>query len=98
MTIVIIDDSLSDIEYCKELLVKNFNNFDKLECFNDPHEGLKYLNEHRPELLIVDMEMPELSGLELLKGLKSPKTEILFHTAHASFAIDAYRNFALGFY
>ncbi|WP_411032327.1 LytR/AlgR family response regulator transcription factor [Spongiimicrobium sp. 3-5] len=97
MTIVLIDDDISDIEYCKELLSKNFDGFDTLEYFTDPLKGLEYLNEHKPDLLIVDVEMPNLSGLNLLKDLKSPNTEVVFCTSHDKFAIDAYRHFALGF-
>lgn len=97
MTIVIIDDTISDIEYCKELLAKNFDNFDVLECFSNPVTGLEYVNKHKPDVLILDMEMPDLSGLDLIKQLKSPSTEVLFYTSHAGFALDAYRSFALGF-
>lgn len=97
MNIVIIDDTVSDIEYCRELLVKNFDNFNILECFTNSIIGLKYVNERKPDLLILDMEMPKLNGLDLIKRLKSPSTEVLFYTSHADFALDAYRNFALGF-
>ncbi len=97
MTIVIIDDDISDIEYCKELLGKNFDAFEPPKYFTDPLEGLGYLNEHKPDLLIVDVEMPGLSGLDLLQRLKSPGTEVIFYTAHDKYAIEAYRHFALGF-
>lgn len=97
MTIVIIDDNTSDIEYCKELLAKNFDDFNILECFNNPEAGLQYINEHRPELLILDMQMPGLTGLDLIKRLKSSNTEVLFYTSQAEFALEAYRHFALGF-
>nr|WP_299174594.1 LytTR family DNA-binding domain-containing protein [uncultured Allomuricauda sp.] len=97
MTLAIIDDTVSDIEYCKELLAKNFDNFELLECFSDPIAGLDYVNEHKPDVLILDMEMPDLSGLDLIKQLKSPNTEVVFYTSHSDFALDAYRSFALGF-
>lgn len=97
MTIVIIDDTVSDIEYCKELLAKNFDSCNILECFTNPKKGLEYVNEHKPDLLILDMEMPGLNGLDLIKRIKSPNTEVVFYTSHADFALDAYRNFALGF-
>ncbi|MEO1013252.1 MAG: LytTR family DNA-binding domain-containing protein [Bacteroidota bacterium] len=97
MNIALIDDDISEIEYCKELFQKNFPQYGTLECFNDSLEGLGYLNEIRPDLLIVDMEMPKLNGLDLIKELRSPNTEFVFCTAHDQFAIEAYRNFALGF-
>jgi len=97
MTIVLIDDDISDIEYCKKSLSANFDCFETPKWFTNPVEGLDYLNEHKPDLLIVDVEMPEMTGLDLLKRLRSPNTEVIFSTAHDKFAIEAYRNFALGF-
>ena len=97
MNVVLIDDDVSEIGYCKELFLKNFGHLGTLKCFSDSLEGLQFLNETRPDLLIVDVEMPNLNGLELLKRLRSPNTEIVFCTAHDKFAIEAYRNFALGF-
>lgn len=97
ITVVIIDDAISDIEYCTELLTKNFDNLKILDGFTNPINGLDYVNSHKPDVLILDIEMPTLSGLNLIKRLKSPNTEVIFHTSHASFALEAYRTFALGF-
>ncbi|MEM9141757.1 MAG: LytTR family DNA-binding domain-containing protein [Bacteroidota bacterium] len=97
MQITLIDDDISEIKYFKELFQKNFGRYGSVECFNDPLKGLEHLNNTRPDLLIVDMEMPKLDGLGVLKKLRSPNTEVLFCTAHGQFALEAYRNFALGY-
>jgi len=97
MNLVIIDDDLSDIEYFESLLNKNFNNFESIKGFNHPLEGLAYVNKEHPDLLILDMEMLEINGLDLLNRVKSPKTEIIFCTSHAEFAMEAYKNLVLGF-
>ncbi len=97
MTIVIIDDNLSDIQYCKELLHKNFNTITILDCFSDAIEGLRFVNENYPDLLILDVKMPDLNGFDLLHRLKSTHTEVIFYTSHAEFSLDAYRHLALGF-
>jgi PAS domain S-box-containing protein len=58
-------------------------------------EALKIFNAEHPELMITDLFMPEMSGLELIEAARSisPKTEILILTGHASVAsaIDALR-------
>jgi len=97
MNTVLIDDDPSEVHYCTELFLKNFGHLGTLKSFSDPVAGLEYTNHNQPELLIVDMEMPRLTGLELIKRLRSPRTEIVFCTAHDKFALEAYRNFALGF-
>ena len=97
MKLLIIDDSQSDIDYFKSLLTKNFNDFETVESFNNPLDGIAYINEMHPDLLVLDMEMPEISGLELLERIKSPETEIIFCTSHDEFAMDAFKHLALGF-
>lgn len=97
MDLLIIDDNLSDIEHFKSLLIKNFNDFDSVNSFNNPQEGLNHVNTMHPDLLILDMEMPEMTGLEVLKQIKSTETEIIFCTSHDQFAMEAFKNLALGF-
>lgn len=97
MNLIIIDDSASDIEYFKSLLVKNFNDFNNIESFTNPLEGLDYINEAHPDLLILDMEMPDIDGVDLLNRTKSPTTEVIFCTSHDQFAMEAFKSLALGF-
>ncbi len=52
-------------------------------------EGLAYLQEHRPDVALVDMQMPKMGGLELLTRAKNAAlpTEVIMMTAHAG--VDA---------
>ena len=45
--------------------------------------GLELFKEHRPDLVITDIQMPKLSGLDMAKGIKelAPKTPIIITTA-----------------
>ena len=53
----------------------------------------------RPDVAFLDVEMPELHGLELAKQLKclSPKTMVIFVTGHAQYALDAFAIHARGY-
>lgn len=42
------------------------------------------------ELLLLDIELPHLSGLDLVRLLPSPAPEVVLVTSHASFAVDAF--------
>ena len=56
----------------------------------DGLEGLAYFREgHRVDVLFLDVEMPQLSGLELLRVLPDPPLVVLT-TAHENFAVDAF--------
>lgn len=57
-------------------------------CYN-ALDALNFLHQHPIDLLFLDIDMPELSGLELLTALKKPPRVILT-TAYAEFALEGY--------
>lgn len=60
-----------------------------LQSFSDPLMGLQFLQEHVVDLLFLDIQMPDLSGLGLLKILK-PKPNVIITTAYSEYALDGY--------
>jgi len=98
MKAVIIDDE----KHCSESLVyliKKYCRHQINEClsFNDPIEGLQYLEKNNTDILFLDIEMPTLSGFNLLKELKEPKPEIVFTTAYDEFGIKAIKVSAIDY-
>lgn len=57
-------------------------------CYN-ALDALNFLHQHPVDLMFLDIDMPELSGLELLTALKKPPRVILT-TAYAEFALEGY--------
>ena len=67
-TIVVVDDSVTSIslyQFSVEPLAVNFIGF------KSPAEALPYLEEHQPDLLFLDIIMPGMDGLSLLRHLRS---------------------------
>lgn len=60
-----------------------------LRTFNDPQEALRQLDEIRPELIFLDIEMGEVSGLEVARRLPEGCV-VIFTTAYAQYALDGY--------
>jgi len=52
-------------------------------------EALQYLENHSPQLMFLDIDMPGLSGMELLKKVSSPPRTVLT-TAYSEFALESY--------
>ncbi len=52
-------------------------------------EAFSYLQNNSVDLLFLDIEMPELTGLELLEALQNPP-EVIITSAHSEFALDSY--------
>lgn len=62
------------------------------ECENG-FEGIKAINEHKPELIFLDVQMPKLTGFEMLELLDNVPV-IIFSTAYDEFAIKAFEKSA----
>ena len=57
--------------------------------FGNAIQAMTYLQQHKVDLIFLDMRMPQLSGTELLKALKNPPP-VIFTTAYAEYALEGY--------
>jgi DNA-binding LytR/AlgR family response regulator len=88
MKCTIIDDEPFALELIKDYVRKT--PFLELgECFTNPFKALSYLSKERPDLIFLDINMPELSGIQLLKSLISPPP-VIFTTAYPEFGAESY--------
>lgn len=68
----------------------------ELECFSSPVAGLKYVEEQRPDVLFLDIEMPRHNGMEIARSL-SPSICVIFTSAYAQYALDGFNVNAVDF-
>ena len=87
----IVDDEESIRTICKSALEENF----KIETFSNGSEAVLALNSEKPDLIITDIKMPGLTGIDLLKIVaeKYPDLPTIVMTAHADIdnALSAYK-------
>jgi len=88
MNYIIVDDEPAAIEVLKFHL-KNIPFVELKATFRDPLKGLEYLQQHQVDLLFLDINMPQLSGISLPKFLQNPPL-IIFTTAYSEYAIESY--------
>jgi two-component system, LytTR family, response regulator len=83
---------VEDEELARQLMKSFLNESDKIEiiaeCENG-FEGVKMINELKPDLVFLDIQMPKITGFELLELLEH-KPQIIFATAYDQFAIKAF--------
>jgi two-component system LytT family response regulator len=91
---VIIDDEPLAVNVLKEYLETHEVEI-VAEC-NDGFSGLKAINEHEPELVFLDVQMPKISGIEMLELLDNPPS-IIFTTAFEQHAIQAFEANAIDY-
>lgn len=70
--------------------------FQCLAFCEDAYEVMNAIKQQNPDLLILDVEMPELTGIQLAKSLKENPVYI-FISAHSQFALDAFEVDAIDF-
>jgi DNA-binding LytR/AlgR family response regulator len=87
---VIIDDNEIN-RFTLERAVQRHDQLTLAASFPDAVEALAYFHAGHPaDVLLLDIEMPHISGLELVKLLPEPKPAVVLVTTHASFAVDAF--------
>ena len=85
---VIIEDEMPARELLKAYLSKESNIEIAEECENG-FEGIKAIARHHPDLIFLDVQMPKLTGFEMLE-LLDEFPQIIFTTAYDQYAIKAF--------
>ncbi|MHA7057248.1 LytR/AlgR family response regulator transcription factor [Aquimarina sp. M1] len=92
---IIIDDEPAAVR----LLAKYIASVSFLELkntFTNPLEGLSYLESEPIDLVLLDIQMPEITGIQLSKIIDK-NTKIIFTTAYPQFALDSYEIAAIDY-
>lgn len=84
---------LVDDEPLAHKIIQNYiNRLNTLEiagnCYN-AIEAINFLYENEVDLMFLDIQMPELNGLEMLKTLPNPP-KVILTTAYSEFALESY--------
>src|ERR1700760_606008 len=95
MKVLIIDD-----EPLARLIVKEYlSSFPQLELVqecSDGFEGVKAIQQHQPDLIFLDIQMPKINGFEMLELIEQPPP-VIFTTAFDEFAIKAFEKNAIDY-
>jgi two-component system LytT family response regulator len=85
---VAIDDEPKALEIIKNHISK-IDYLSMEATFTNPFEAISYINDNKIELVFLDINMPDISGLKLKTHLKFDPL-IIFTTAHSEYALDSY--------
>lgn len=94
---VIVDDEKHCSESLKLLAEKYVEGIRIVAEINDPILAIDVLEQEKPDLLFLDIEMPKMNGFELLKQLQLENLDIIFTTAYDEFAIEAFKVSAIDY-
>src|SRR6201996_2904035 len=95
MKVILIDD-----EPLARLIVKEYlQRYEQVEIVaecGDGFEGLKAIQQYQPDLVFLDIQMPKITGFEMLELIDQP-TAIIFTTAYDEYAIKAFEANAIDY-
>ena len=98
MNIICVDDEELvlglNMSLCQELKQRP-----EVEGFTDAYEAITYLRNNKVDVAILDINMPQIDGINLAIKVKSnsPDTSVIFLTGYDNYAVDAFRVHASGY-
>ena len=86
---LIVDDDESMVRLLTRLISDSFDGRVALNGMIDPVAATHWIEEMSPELVVTDLEMPKVDGIEILKCAKkrNPYCQVIIHSGHLSIAI-----------
>jgi two-component system LytT family response regulator len=93
----IVDDEPLSCESLAILLERNCPEVKVLDICYSAATALQSIQDHKPDILFLDVEMPHMNGFELLEKLPEINFELIFTTSYDQYAIKAIRFSALDY-
>ncbi len=92
-----VDDQVKSIEILKSYLDET-PGIQLIKSFTNPITALKEISQSdKADVIFLDIDMPNISGIELASQIRDKCTRLIFTTSHAEYAIDAFDVYADAF-
>ncbi|MDD2528234.1 MAG: LytTR family DNA-binding domain-containing protein [Lentimicrobiaceae bacterium] len=95
MNCIVVDDEPMALDLIKSYILKT-ERLNLVNGFTDPFKALNFLMNNHVELVFLDINMPDLSGIQLLKSLPYQPI-VIFTTAYPEFGAESYEYNALDY-
>jgi len=94
---ILVDDEADSLETLTLELALFEDKIEIIGAFQDPKEAIKAIQKEQPQLVFLDIEMPHINGLELLRTLQPIDFSVIFTTAYSQFALEAIKMSAIDY-
>jgi len=93
---IVIDDEPAARRLMKNLLHEHSSMVEVIDEAGNGREAIEKIEALRPDLIFLDIQMPDLTGFEVIEQLKH-KPNIIFTTAYEQYAIKAFESFSIDY-
>ena len=99
MRAIIIDDEVLAQETLKKLLGEVAPELEVIDIASNVAEGVKLINRHKPDIVFSDIDMPGITGLQLLEFFNEEDIlfELIYVTSYSEFAVRAFQLSAIDY-
>lgn len=94
---IVVDDEVKNREGLAKMISQFCHDVQVCAISESVDDALNQIEKHDPDLVFLDIEMPDQNGFELLEKIQSPRFQVIFTTAHAEYAIKAIKFAALDY-
>ncbi len=95
--ILLVDDEPDACEILQILITRHIKTPTEIAICNSPEQAIKVIGSFKPSLLMLDIEMPNINGFDLLNRVGDWDFDVIFTTAYDKYAIKAIRFSALDY-
>ena len=93
---IVVDDEPAARRLMKSLLLEYEETVKVIDEAGNGREAIRKIDELKPDLIFLDIQMPDLTGFEVLEQLQH-KPNVIFTTAYEQYAIKAFENFSIDY-
>jgi len=94
---IIIDDEPDSLESLRLAVTNYCKSVDVIAAFDSPFEGVTAIKKLKPDLVFLDVQMPQMSGFDVLQQFDKLSFEVIFVTAYNHYAVKAIKFSALDY-
>lgn len=94
---IIIDDEAAGVQSLQLLFEKNIAQVKVVATTTNAKQGIRIIEDYKPEIVFLDISMPGLNGFELLDALEYKDFNLVFITAYQEYAIKAIKHHAFDY-
>jgi len=89
---ILVDDEKHSLETTSILIRKFCTDVEIVAELNLPMDAIEVINREEPDLLFLDISMPQMNGFELLNVLTYKDADVIFTTAYDEYALEGFKH------